>query len=63
MDLGVNWACETAEPFLRVLLDERHGNSMVLWHFSFRLLDFLSDLVGLPMVAMRLELFEKRRHG
>ncbi|CAK9107015.1 unnamed protein product [Durusdinium trenchii] len=47
VDLGVNWACETAEPFLRVLQDER-------------LLDFLVELCGLPLVAMRLELFEKR---
>lgn len=47
VDLGVNWACPSAEPFLRVLQDER-------------LLDFLVGLCGLPLVAMRLELFEKR---
>ncbi|CAJ1401318.1 unnamed protein product [Effrenium voratum] len=47
VDLGVNWAADTAEPFLRTLQDER-------------LLDFLVELCGLPLVAMRLELFEKR---
>eukprot|EP00435_Cladocopium_sp_Y103_P025105 s1234_g6.t1 len=36
VDLGVNWACPSAEPFLRVLQDER-------------LLDFLVELCGLPL--------------
>eukprot|EP00931_Biecheleriopsis_adriatica_P118709 TRINITY_DN94051_c0_g1_i1.p1 TRINITY_DN94051_c0_g1~~TRINITY_DN94051_c0_g1_i1.p1 ORF type:complete len:299 (+),score=57.87 TRINITY_DN94051_c0_g1_i1:25-897(+) len=47
VDLGVNWAEPSAEPFLRTLLDER-------------LLDVMKQLCGMPFVAMRLELFEKR---
>eukprot|EP00933_Yihiella_yeosuensis_P003028 TRINITY_DN10534_c1_g1_i1.p1 TRINITY_DN10534_c1_g1~~TRINITY_DN10534_c1_g1_i1.p1 ORF type:complete len:347 (-),score=40.83 TRINITY_DN10534_c1_g1_i1:175-1215(-) len=46
VNLGLNWAEEDVEPFVRTLLDER-------------LLDALKKICGMPFVAMRLELFEK----
>lgn len=44
--MGCRWSDDSVLPFLRVLLDER-------------LLDFLASICGLPLVALRLELFGK----
>uniref|UniRef100_A0A7S0FPD9 Phytanoyl-CoA dioxygenase n=1 Tax=Pyrodinium bahamense TaxID=73915 RepID=A0A7S0FPD9_9DINO len=46
VDLGCHWLDQATAPFLQVLLDER-------------LLDALAPILGLPFVALRLELFGK----